>query len=73
MPPMHVEQPYDQRSLASQMPGRRALEMLRPAPVGAMVIVKTLGRQLNLRVFYFIFLRVLAHGPLRVIAVKGCL
>ena len=43
IPPMHVGKPYDQRSLTSHMPGRRALEMTRPAPVGAMVMVKTLG------------------------------
>ena len=41
---MHVWKPYDQRSLTFYMPGRRVLEMPRPAPVGAMVIVKTLGR-----------------------------
>ena len=53
---MHVGKPYDQQSLTSHMPGQRALEMPRPAPVGAMVIDKTLGtRQLNLRFFFFGF------------------
>ena len=31
---MHVGKPYDQRSLTSHMPGRRAFEMPRPVPVG---------------------------------------
>ena len=49
------------------MPGWRVLEMPQPAPVGAMIIDKTLGtRKLNLR----FFLWVLAHGPYRVIAVN---
>ena len=42
MPPMHVGKPYDQLLLTSHMPEWSALEMLRPAPVGAMVIIKTL-------------------------------
>ena len=67
---MHVVKPCDQRSLTSHMPGRRTLKMTRPAAVGTVVIVKTLGtRWLNLH-FFIIFLRVLAHGPYRVIAVK---
>ena len=40
---MHVGESYDQRLLTSHMLGRRALEMPRPAPVGAMVNGKTLG------------------------------
>ena len=72
MPPIHVGKPYDQRSLTSHMSGRRALEMTRPAPVGAMVIVKTLGTYALVKstVFFILFLRVLAHGPYSGIPVK---
>ena len=49
---MYVGKPYGQQSLTSHMPGRCVLELPRPAPVGDMVIVKTLGtRLLNLRFF----------------------
>ena len=71
MPPMHDVKPCNQWLVISGMHGQRTLEMLRPTRAGAMIIVKTLDTRLLTYCSYFIlFLRVLAHGPHRMIAVK---
>ena len=73
---MHVGKPSGQRSLTSNMHGRRSYEILQPAAADVMypcqIVENASFALVNFYGFLFFF-RVLAHGPLSRIPVKDIL